>query len=149
MNTPEVPETIVNPLLSNNANIYHSNHMSYQNLSNGQYTQSQLDSRYPAQHPNINNVSNTNTKTGFDMERLQKSHNQTRDHNHSNSDSSSDSDDSNNDSDSSSADSDAEKNDKEIEAKRVVKPFRLNLTKVCTFIRRISIFIELIAFFKL
>lgn len=110
------------------------NHTPYLNLPNGQYIQNQVDSRFPvASHPNINNVTNITSK-GFDMERLQKAHKQAHDHDHSNSDSSSDSsDDSNNESDSSSADSDAEKDDKEICANRVVKPLRLNLTKVCKF----------------
>lgn len=57
---------------------------------------------------------------------MEKCHNQ----DNSNSESSSDSDDSNNDSDSSSIDSDAEKNEKENGNERVVKPFRINLTKV-------------------
>lgn len=133
MNASEQQQnTFVNPLPSNNANMYHMNNMPYQNLPNGQYIQSQLDSRYlAASQSNINNVTNTTSK-GFDMERLHRAHKQAHAHDHDHSNSSSDSsDDSNNESDSSSADSDAEKDDKETSANRVVKPLRLNLSKVC------------------
>lgn len=100
--------------------MYPMNHVPYPNLPNGQYTQNQVDIRYPMQHP----VMNTTTKPAFDTDRLDKS----QYHDNSNSGSSSDSDDSNNNSDSSD-ESNADKDDKE-NSQRVVKPFRLNFNKV-------------------
>lgn len=109
--------------------MYHANHMPYQNLPNGQYTQSQLDSRYPTANARFSRGMDTTTKPAFEHnERMERAPNQ--DHDNSNTESSSDSDDSNSDS---SSDTDAEKEDKENSSKRVVKPFRINLTKVRTF----------------
>lgn len=122
-----------NQMQNNNANIYQMYDAPYQNLPNGQYTQNQFEPRYPniqqpQQQQPLDIRPDATAKPAFETETPTKS----RYDNDSNSGSSSDSDDSNNDSDSSSNDSDAEKDDKENQAKMVVKPFRLNLnsTKV-------------------
>lgn len=111
--------------------MYNANHAPYQNLPNGQHTQNQLDSRYPTTNTTFSGELVTPTKPSLEIQRRDKVQNQ--DHGNSNSDSSSDSDDSNNDSDSSS-DTDGEKEDKENCSNRIVKPFRINLSKVSKFI---------------
>lgn len=117
-----------NALPNNNANMYQTNHVPYQNLPNGQYVHSQLDTRYSQSNTAFPTNLNVPTKSAVDFDKMPmtgKNVNQTQ--SDSNSDSSSDSDDSNNDSDSSSADSDADNENKENGPKRVIKPFRINL----------------------
>lgn len=119
--------TNLNQLQNNNSNLYNQHVYSapHQNLPNGQYTQNQLDSRYPTPHSFINRGSDVATKPAtLNTGNLGNS----QYHNNSNSGTSSDSDDSNNDSDSSSIESDAEKDNKENSLKQIVKPFRINLS---------------------
>lgn len=123
MTTPEVPSNFynTNPLL--NPDIYHTNNVPYQNLPNGQYAQSHMNSRCLTTISTVSRGLETAAKPAFNTEQMEMAQNQDLNN------SSSDSDDSNNDSDSSSG-TDAEKEDRENSSKRVVKPFRLNLNKV-------------------
>lgn len=144
MNTPEPAANFYGPtaMQNNSANLYQMYNAPYQNLPNGQYTQNQFEPSYPniqqqqQQPPSLR--PDVATKPAFDTEPLQKS----RYENDSNSGSSSDSDDSNNDSDSSSNESDAGKNDKENQAKMVVKPFRINLNNTKVRIIKIQEFLS-------
>lgn len=126
MTTPEVPSNFydANLLTNNNPDMYHTNHVPYQNLLNGQYAQSHLNSRCLTTSSTFSRGLDT---PAFNTERMEMAQNQ--DLNNSNNESSSDSDDTNNDSDS-SIDTDAEKEDRKNSSERVVKPFRINLNKV-------------------